>query len=226
MSGLAGGILAATFVGVLFLAFLGVALVVGLRILRRERERTEELSRAAAGLGYTFAAKPEACPVPVRLPLLNCGRDRQATNVLRGPAGKGGSELVFDWNFVSGWGKHRRTYRQTVMAFPEPAARLPVFALRPEVFLLDKINELLGDKDIDFSGSPDFSRAYHLNAADEAAGRALFTDAVLAHLAARPGWTVETGDGWFLVSQFNHRPAVSALPQFIAEARAIRRLFP
>jgi len=56
---------------------------------------------------------------------------------------------VFDYVYVTGYGKNRQIHRQSVVYLEPPYLRLPYFSLRPENILL-KIFTEFGYQDIDF----------------------------------------------------------------------------
>ena len=97
---------------------------------------------------------------------------------------------VFDYSYVTGHGKHRRTWHQTVLAFEIDGAALPTFSLRPEG-VFHKIGKWFGYRDIDFESHPRFSSSYLLRGEDEEAVRAVFPDHVLEHFEERPGVCAE-----------------------------------
>ena len=185
-------------------AFLFFGVVIALGILtvylahRAEVKRTEELRQVADDMGFEFHPAPGEGLLG-RYPgfhLFSQGHSRRARNLLRGQAG-GLEVAVFDYSYVTGSGKHRTTWRQTVVAFEIDGAELPTFALRPEG-MFHKIGQWFGYHDIDFESHPGFSKSYLLRGQNEEAVRELFTDNVLEHYERVAGVCTE-GSGHRLV---------------------------
>lgn len=70
---------------------------------------------------------------------------------------------------------------------------LPQFLLRPEN-IKDKVLDRFKSVDIDFDSHPQFSETYQLEAVDEAATRAFFTDQLLDYFEQNTGFSLETSD--------------------------------
>src|SRR5688572_27280510 len=101
-----------------FGGFILLGIVVLILSVRAERKRTEAFRKAAEEMGFEFAADPGE-GVLGRYPgfhLFSQGRRPDVRNLLRGRAG--GLEVsIFDYSYVTGSGKSRHTWRQTVLAF-------------------------------------------------------------------------------------------------------------
>ncbi len=133
--------------------------------------RTAELENAGRLLRFVYLSDPPAVEAEAlaAMPFLGGRRRGRFTNYLLRV--EGGEKLAtFDFSYGRGAGKHE----ETVAALESPRLSLPAFALRPER-TIDRLIPTLGRRDIDFEGSPVFSRRYFLRADDEAAVRALFT---------------------------------------------------
>jgi len=133
--------------------------------------RILELQEAGRLLGFEFlgrmpAGERQALGV---LPYVGKARRGRVTGYLRRTQ-DGETLALFDFAYRH----HKRRHAQTVAALASPRLDLPAFAVRPER-ILDRLIPLIGHRDIDFEGSPVFSRRYFLRGEDEAAVRALFT---------------------------------------------------
>jgi len=206
--------------GILGLAALGL-----LAWFRAERRRGETIQGLASRLGMGYEPEDEriVSDLLAHLPLFREGRRQRARNVLR----RSGSEreaLLFDYSFVTGGGRSRRTHRQTVAAIRLPGTALPQFRLSPE-HLFVKIGALLGMQDIDFESHPEFSRTYRLRGANEPAVRSLFQRSAISFFAREPGWSVD-GDGeWLAVYRRERRVKPDDLPSFFESARRVAEMF-
>jgi hypothetical protein len=97
---------------------------------------------------------------------------------------------VFDFEFVTGHGKSKRTNRQTVVCLRFDGRQLPGFSLRPEG-TWDKITAWFGGTDIDFETHPQFSRRFIVRGESEQAVRRLFSHPVLEFYEQHPGFSTE-----------------------------------
>jgi hypothetical protein len=166
--------------------FVIVAIVYGIAVLAHQhhQDRIQALRELAARLGWSFQDAPPAAIIPhvERFELFTQGRKRSIRNYLAGES-DGGRLAVFDYSYVTGDGKSRRTWKQTVLHVHSPRLDLPLFSLRPEN-LLHRIGGLVGYQDIDIEGHPAFSREYLLRGQDESSIRAVFEPDVLAFYEA------------------------------------------
>ena len=154
-----------------------IALAIGLAYVH-ERRRRRAFETAARDLGMTFQAKGTTHPaLGQRFALFQRGRHARMGNILEGRI-EDLDALIFDYRYVTGSGKNRTVYRQSVVALRQPGVDLPRLELRPEHFF-HKIGELLGMRDIDFDSHPTFSKRLHLSGKDESAIRAIFDESLL-----------------------------------------------
>lgn len=160
-----------------------------------ERRRREKIEKWAAEADWRF--DPAAIgiePVLSELPLFSTGHSRKACNLVAKRSAHGADEFwIFDYEYTVGHGKHRRTHRQTIAAFPNIAANLPAFQLGPESFF-HKIASSFGYQDIDFEAHPMFSKKFLLRGAEEQAIRALFSADLISRIEPLDNTSLE-GDG-------------------------------
>lgn len=184
-----------------------------------ETRRTREFEAAAQELGLAF--QPDGSSAfeleLSSFPLLDIGRARELKNLVTADT----SDVrvsIFDYKYVTGHGKSKRTRCQTVIAVQSPELRTPTFHLRPEG-LLDAVGSLLGRQDIDFDDHPEFSKTFVLKSETEDETRKFFDQSMLDFFASRRGITFETTSGVFLYYRNWRRvpPEVGALREFFDE---------
>jgi hypothetical protein len=143
--------------------------------VRYEKKRTQQLMEAGQALGFEpLSILPtDLDGVTGGFVLLNTGRDRTASNIVRRQADQL-DVVIYDYRYTVGHGKSTQTPHQTVVLFRSPAIQAPRLILKPEGWL-NKIGELFGGKDIDFDEAPEFSKKFVLAGDDEAAIREFFT---------------------------------------------------
>jgi hypothetical protein len=156
------------------------------------------------------------------LPLFSQGRSKKITGLMRGRA-RDREVALFDYTYITGSGKHRHTWRQTVAGFRFDGPPLPKFVLRPE-HLFHKLGSLFGYQDIDFDSHPAFSKRYLLRGDDEPAVRHAFTSEVLEFFEANPGLTVEGADGRLVVYRPGHRAKPEAVRDLLDEGLSVLSL--
>ena len=163
------------------------------------KERTQTLSGIAAELNLEFSPVGEES-LKVQLgefPLLNKGRKGQLTNVCVG--GTDEVELwIFDYRYITGFGRSRRVHKQTVVAMQSALLNLPEFRMRPER-MFDRVGQMLGLQDIDFEEHLAFSQQFVLQSDRAEQTREFFDSTLLDFFATRSGWSFETQSGSFIV---------------------------
>ena len=80
---------------------------------------------------------------------------------------------------------------------------------------------MFGYQDIDFEQAEDFSKQYLLRGEDEARIRGTFNGTVLAFLAGKPGWSVQTRGGAAALFLARTRCDPTQVPSFLADALQI-----
>ena len=112
---------------------IAVVLLIVVVVNVAEKRRREAFCQIARGLGFEYQDRLDGFPQPgmERLRLFHRGRGRRSRNILTGRY-NGMSVTLFDYRYVTGSGKHRRTHNQSVAAFHLEQIHLPLFALAPE----------------------------------------------------------------------------------------------
>src|SRR3954462_2427694 len=125
----------------------------------RRRKRTEALQSVADDLGLTFSPQETEQLVGHTgwCDLFSRGRGKKIFNLMRGSSG-GRYVAVFDYQYVTGHGKSKKTCRTTVVLLRSEGPPIPRFSLRPKG-TWDKISNLFRSADIGFQNRPQFSRS-------------------------------------------------------------------
>ena len=95
--------------------------------------------------------------------------------------------ILFDFFYTV---KNGRNVKCTIAMFEYKELHLPKFILKPAV-LRDKVNAVMGFKDINFDDHAVFSRKYTLESNNEMGIRQIFKEEILLFFSDRSGWTIE-----------------------------------
>lgn len=207
--------------------FGGVALLVIAGIVAAvisERKRVQALQRLAEELGLAWYPQGQAATESVlrSFSFYDQGRGHQLYNLIHGQTDEAEIAL-FDFKFTTGSGKQQQTHQRTVALVRSPQLNLPRFSLQPEHFF-HRVGKWFGMQDINFEEYPKFSKKYMLQGADEAAIRAVFTPALVAHLEEMPYAQLEArGDALALQTAATRRSVVDFKP-LLEDAFAIYRI--
>lgn len=194
-----------------------IALIGGV-VWYQAKKRRDSMQQVAAAMGFTYRESMDDLP-DSSLPLFNRGRSQEASNVLTGELA-GHPAMALDFSYVTGSGKNRTTHHQTVALFPNGGEGLPAFELSPEN-IFHKIGQAFGYQDIDFPEHEEFSKRYLLRGEKEDDIRKVFNSEVLAFLAGKPGWSVETRGRALAVFRAERRVKPEEIPVFLADALTI-----
>jgi len=167
---------------------------------QREKKRTSDFAAATEQLSLQFdpLGDVDLQQRLAGLPLCNIGRGQELKNLVTGGTAEV-SVSIFDFRYITGYGKHRRVRRQTVLAMESSSLQLPTFNFRPERKMLDAIGGMIGLQDIDFEQHPGFSKAFVLKSNDEMVTREFFDETLLDLFASKPDMTFETLPTGFIV---------------------------
>lgn len=203
-------------VGFIVLVVVAVAAIMA-TVYYLEKKRTEEMSAAAARLGFSFSpdGEPGFLESLASFRLFSRGRSRKIRNLLRRQV----DDIhitVFDYRFTTGGGKHNQTHDQTVGLFETERLELPAFALRPE-HVFHRLAGALGYQDIDFEQDPGFSESTLLQGLDETQIRSLFEWNLRAYFARHPGVCTEGEGSRLLFYRQGRRVDPAQLEGFVDE---------
>jgi len=112
----------------------------------------------------------------VHFEMTSVGRYQRVRSAMSGQW-HGSPVRIFDLHYITGTGKNQSNHQQTGVVLALTDMNFPDFLLQPEN-VLNKLAAVLGQKDIDFDEDPDFSKAFQLRGADEAALWQLFSPVV------------------------------------------------
>jgi hypothetical protein len=198
---------------------LGIGLTVYAVTTFFDRRRTAAFTLAAQQLGFKY--QHDGFPFPgsqaPMIRLFSKGSGRRFMHVLNGWTG-GRESAVFDYRYFAGRGKRSHTVQQTVAAYRWHSAF--DFQLAP-VTWGDRVGALLGKKSVRFEDDPEFTEHWHVEGADEAAVRQLFTPAarkyVETNLETLAGdfWHLEANGGWLFLYQAGHRVKGTGIVDFV-----------
>jgi hypothetical protein len=209
-----------------FVVFIvGLIIVVAIIQSRREKERTEQLQRAAGLLGWQFVATAPMNWIPHmdQFTLFAQGHGKSITNMMYGEI-DGVKAALFDYKYTVGHGKNSVTHRQSVAYFEPRNLSLPLFSLRPEG-VFHKLISALGYQDIDFGNRPEFSKQYLLRGPDEPAVRNAFSDAALGFYEMNQGISTDGGGSQLFIFRHGQRTPPLESQAFVNWGLAIKNLF-
>jgi len=162
------------------------------------RKRTEACQAQASAMGLGFAETADELIERLGdFALFKRGRRKRTRNALTGDAGDV-KISIFDYQFTTGRGKHKRNHRQTVVLLESANVQAPSFSMREQGFF-DKVGKAFGFQDIDFTSHPIFSKMFVLQGPDEEAVRRFFTPSLLEFFETQHKVNVEGGAGRVMI---------------------------
>lgn len=198
-------------------------LLVGLGALvgwRMEEQRHQALMSLGPQLGLTFAREEKlGNPLPepaASFPLFQTGHGRRSRNHGYKTLADGAQVHTFDYQYTSGSGKSRTTYRMTIFAVIQADLHLPCLRLHPEIPILHDIAKFFGMQDINFTSYPQFSRSYLLRGEPEAQIRQMFERGLLSFFERHPGWCLEAQGPAVILWRHNQRVPPHELRSFLS----------
>lgn len=200
----------------LFLAFVAGLLAFNAYL---EKKRREALEQVAVRLGMQFSAQSVE-GIPSRLhqsgfELFQRGRGRRYSNWMSKRLIDGTEIALFDYQYTSGSGKNRSTYRMSVFLASQEDLHLPSFRLHPENAFFHGIAKAFGMKDINFETHPKFSRSYLLRGQDEDQIRMRFHPGVLSFLEDHLNYAAEGSGSHLILWRSNQRVQPEAIETFM-----------
>src|SRR2546423_7725946 len=156
--------------------------------------------------------------------LFNQGHSKRIKNFMYGEA-NGVKAALFDYIYVTGYGKNSQTHYQSVAYLEPPNLRAPYFSLRPEGFFT-KFLTAFGYQDIDFGQRPEVSKKYLLRGQDEQGIRQAFNDQMLSFFERYEGTSVDAGNNQLFVFRAGSRCQPQEVQTQLALGLNILNLFP
>ena len=170
----------------LFVAVFAVIAIVG---ILQARARQKAMAQLAASRGMRFDPGKHH-DVDDCFPAFAClrrGRGRYAHNRIFGDW-NGRDCLLFDYRYVTGSGKNRRTHHFSAIILESELPLQPLL-IRPEGFF-DKIADFFGFDDIDFE-SAEFSRRFCVKSPDRKWAYDVIHQRTMEFLMAAPRFSIE-----------------------------------
>jgi hypothetical protein len=169
--------------------FLVVFVLLAVVAYRRAKQRREGLAAAAARLGLRYCRRdPYGLDDRYRfIDRLATGDNRYAENVIEGEY-RAHRVLAFDYHYQVSSGKDTTHYHFSAFVL-ELDRSFPELIVRPEG-VLDRIAAVVGLDDVDFE-SIEFSRAYHVQAADKRFAYDFFHTRMMEYFLSGPAISLE-----------------------------------
>ncbi len=202
------------------LVFVAAIAVIAILAARARAKRRQDLATLAKQRGLRFTAGNVR--VEHRFPEFDClrqGQNRYAYNLLEGEW-SGRETCAFDYHYEthSHDSKGRRQTHHHHFSAVVVASEVPLqpLAIRPEG-LFDKVAGFFGFDDIDFE-SDEFSRAFHVKAADRKWAYDVIHARTMEHLLRMPRFRMEFSPGRVIA----WRTGRFSVVEFIAAAETVR----
>ena len=208
---------------VIIIAFIALAIVIGIVGYLSALKRREAMMAVAAKLGLMFQPhKDKGLARSYRfLDKLRSGSNRYAFNILSG--GYQGHEVIlFDYHYQTGSGKD--THHHYLSCFIlHLTARFPELVIGPEGFF-SKIAQAVGYDDIDFE-SHEFSRRFCVRCPDKKFAYDVCNAQMIEYLLSNPDLTIEIEDNVLAIS-FSSRLAPERIEPNLNRLVTVRSLMP
>jgi hypothetical protein len=189
----------ATVYGSIFL-LVGTILLISYRVVkRREKARTENLQKTMAELGLDFEPLgDESLLLELSsLPLFNRGRGKKIANLIEADTADLQMQ-VFDYQFITGHGKNRKTHRTTVVLVRSETLVLPGMQVRPRKAFVDGIKAMFGGGGIAMDQYPEFAKHYVVESAQPDQTRDFLDAKMVAACERNAGCSFECQSGVLL----------------------------
>ena len=206
--------------GGIFTLVIGILVICFVYVARREKARTVALETATTELGLRFEpAGDESLMVDLGpLPLFNQGRRKKLTNLIVADT----PDLqvhVFDYLFITGYGRSQKTHRTTVASLRSDMLVLPSLQVRPRKAFADGIKAMFGAGGVAMDPYPEFAKT-HVVQSDQPEQACEFLDAeMVAACEGNPGCSFECQAGVLLHFRAGKRVDANAesIRDFIGE---------
>lgn len=175
------------YVVLIILAMAGI----GILAYRAERKRRRLLRAWAHSKGFTMhgASRRGWEKEYPAFKILERGRSRHTALHLEGEV-DGRRVRCLDYRYTTGSGKNRKTHQYSLVVLDTGTPVIPLAIRREHVF--DRVGEFFGHDDIDFESS-EFSRRYHVSAADRKWAYDVIHPRTIDYLLGLPPATIEFG---------------------------------
>ena len=188
-------------------------------------KRAKALKELASTLGFEYVPSAEIYALRglAQFKILSTGDNRQILNLLKGST-ESTEVNIFDWQYSTGAGKHRRTHVTTIVAIQSAELNLSPFFVRPST-MMDWMGLTFDGRDINFDDRPLFSKKFHLHGNNERQVRQLFDVEVCEYFESHLEASAEGRSDWMIyyLNDRTIKPAV--LQEHFKEAFALYVLF-
>jgi hypothetical protein len=167
---------------VMAVVIIGLFAAIAYGAVQYHRKRIAEIQALANQLKFQYFPKGDASigPLLANLEFFQQGTQRKITHLLKGQVKRKGQSItvaIFDYQYTvgrfSGSDNDTSSFILTALVFYDESLNLPGFELRLE-HLMDKMANIIGLQDINFSEFPTFSKRYRLLGAMPDRIRAIF----------------------------------------------------
>jgi hypothetical protein len=131
--------------------------------------------------------------------------------------------VIFDYEYVTGHGKHRITRDFSMVLCVNARFNAPKLSLEPESWS-SKIAAMIGARDIDFSEDLEFSSAFHLSGTDEAAVRSYMNESRRKSLMEQPPVRLEIEGDTLLVVQPHFKLSEETVRSYMSRALTLTNI--
>jgi hypothetical protein len=197
--------------GSIFVVVAGIVAVCYRVVKRREQARTDVLKATTAELGLKFKAEGDTSLMVdlESLPLFNQGRRKKLTNLIEADTPDLQMQ-VFDYQFITGYGKSQKTHRTTVVSVRSSGLVLPSLQVRPRKAFADGIKSMFGSGGMEMSQYPEFAKNYVLQSDQPDQARDFLDAKMVAVCESNPDCTLECQSGVLLHFRANKRVEANA----------------
>jgi len=204
---------------------LAIVVIIAVAVYGRHlaAERTKAMAAWARQRGLAFARGPDRDMRHrfLEFQTLSRGRSHLARNIATGEV-DGREVTVFDYRYVTGSGKNRRTHRLTCVLVKADLPLIPLRIRREHFF--DRLGEAFGFDDIDFE-SAEFSRRFRVDSTDRKWAFDVIHARTIEYLLREGEWPLELA-GWHCLVYRPGRFDPADLDRAIALARGLLDLIP
>lgn len=205
----------------LIIVIIFIVIIAVIISITNEKKRTEKFKQIAPQIGLRFI---EDNHEKYSFKIFKKGHSQKIKNNLNGSY-DGFSIDVFDYIFTIGYGRGRKTHKQTVAIVKLKNRILPKFNLGPESFF-HRIGDLFGSHDIDFEQFPKFSKNYLLKGDSESEIRNIFNQKVIQYFEKQEYIrNIEANSDQILYYTLNHRFRPDELIEFLDQAIEVAKIF-
>ena len=209
------------FAAFMIAGFIGLAIYAGVR----EKKRREGLRLIASELGLEYGEALSGIDAErfYRFPLAQRGKYPKASSAIIAESDDK-RMVLFDYQYVTGSGKHRKTHHLATLLCYSPRLNVPSMSLEPESWT-NKVATFFGGQDICFEEDPAFSTVFRLRGPDPEAIRKFLIPVRREKLREHFNDCVEAhGDSFILYRKYKQLSAAdvhSLLKDGLATAEAL-----